>query len=119
MDKIFIRDLALRCIIGVFEEERTKPQDVVLNIVLECNLASGARTDSLDRTVDYKAVKKRIVSLVEESQFALIEALVDRVAAACLESEGVERVTVTLDKPGALRFARSVAVEITRERGRT
>ena len=116
MDKIYIRDLALRCIIGVFDEERTKPQDVVLNIVLECDLAPGARTDALEQSVDYKVIKQRIVALVEDSQFALIETLVDRVATACLESDGVERVSVTLDKPGALRFARSVAVEITRER---
>ncbi len=116
MDRIYIRDLGLRCIIGVFPEERREKQDVVINIVLECDLRPAARSDHLNDAVDYKAVKKRILALVEASEFNLIETLAERISEVCLENPGVARATVTVDKPGALRFARSVAVEITRER---
>ncbi len=117
MDRIIIRDLALRCIIGVNEQERREKQDVVINVVIEADLSGPAKTDNFDDTVDYRSIKKEICALVEVSQRNLIEALAGDVAALCLRHRGVERVTVTVDKPGALRFARSVAVEITRERG--
>jgi D-erythro-7,8-dihydroneopterin triphosphate epimerase len=116
MDKIYIRDLALRCIIGVYPEERREKQDVIINIVLECDLARAASTDRLEDTVNYKELKQKIRALVEESQFFLIERLADRIAALCLANPAVGTATVTVDKPGALRFARSVAVEITRSR---
>jgi len=66
--------------------------------------------------VDYKQIKQRVCDMVEASEFGLIETLADRVATLCLQARGVQAVTVTLDKPGALRFARSVAVELTRRR---
>lgn len=116
MDRIYIRDLALRCVIGVFPGERRRKQRVVLNIVLECDHRPAARSDRLEDAVDYKALKKKIRALVEASRFSLIETLAERVASLCLDHPRVARATVTVDKPGALRFARSVAVEITRER---
>ena len=115
-DKIYIRDLALRCIIGVYPEERREKQDVILNIVLECDHARAAQSDDLRDAVDYKAIKQRIIRLVEASQFKLIEKLAEEIAKTCLETPAVSAVTVTVDKPGALRFARSVAVEIRRIR---
>ena len=115
-DKIYIRDLALRCIIGVYPEERREKQDVLLNIILECDHSRAAQSDDLADAVDYKAIKQRIIRLVEASQFKLIEKLANETAKACLESPAVSAVTVTVDKPGALRFARSVAVEIRRIR---
>ncbi len=66
--------------------------------------------------VDYRAVKKCILSEVEQSQYYLVEALAERIAGICLENPGVQRAQVTVEKPSALRFARSVGVEITRER---
>lgn len=116
MDRIFIRDLALRCIIGIYPEERRARQDVILNIVLECDTRRAAATDLIEHAVDYKDIKKRILAHVEESTHGLIETLADRVAAICLEDPRVRRATVTVDKPGALRFARSVAVEVSRTR---
>ncbi len=116
MDRIHIRDLALRCIIGVYEEERKQRQDVIISIALHADLTKACATDNFQDALDYKAVKQKIVALVEESRFFLIEALAEAVAGACLEFDGVERVDVTVEKPGALRFARTVAVEITRER---
>lgn len=116
MDTITIRDLALRCIIGIFPEERRARQDVILSIQLQCDLRPAGRSDAIEDTVNYKAIKKKLVAMVEKSRFYLIEALAERVASICLEEVRVNQVTVTVDKPGALRFARSVAVEITRER---
>jgi D-erythro-7,8-dihydroneopterin triphosphate epimerase len=114
MNKIHIRDLALRCIIGVFPEERTERQDILLNVTLTCDFGASARTDRLEDTVDYKRLTKQIITVVEGSEFQLLEALAERVAGICLETPRVRRATVCIDKPGALRFARSVAVEVTR-----
>lgn len=115
-DRIHIRDLALRCVVGVYPEERRAKQDVVLNLTLGADFRRAARTDNLAHTVDYKAVKQQVIRLVENSAFQLIETLADRVARLCLAHPGVTSATVTVDKPGALRFARSVAVEVTRTR---
>ncbi|MCX7819567.1 MAG: dihydroneopterin aldolase [Kiritimatiellae bacterium] len=115
-DRILIRDLALRCVIGVYPEERRAPQDVLINIALETDVRAAARSDALNDAVDYKALKKDIVALVEQSSFRLLETLADRIAALCTSRRGVRRATVTVDKPGALRFARSVAVEVVRSR---
>ncbi len=116
MDRILIRDLLVRCIIGVDEHERREKQDVVINVALAADLRAVAEADRFDEQLDYRAIKKRIVAAVEESRFHLLEALAEEVARLCLESGGVREVQVTVDKPGALRFARSVAVEITRGR---
>lgn len=115
-DRIFIRDLALRCIVGVYPEERRAKQDIVINVTLEADFRRASASDDLTAAVDYKGIKQRIVALAEESRFRLIETLAEAVAAVCLEHPGVKCVTVAIDKPGALRFARSVAVEITRRR---
>ena len=117
MDKIFIRDIALRCIIGIYPEERHEKQDVVVTVALHAELTRAGATDDFQDTVDYKAVKKAIVALVESSEFQLIEALAQAIANACLAFDRVEQVDVTVEKPGALRFARTVAVEISRKRG--
>lgn len=115
-DRIHIRDLTAQCIIGIFPFERTKKQEVIINITLHTDLRAAATSDRIEDTVDYKELKKRVLALVEQSEFNLIERLAEQIATLCLEAKQVQRVDVTLDKPGALRFARSVAVEITRER---
>ena len=115
-DQIHIRDLNLRCVVGLYPEERREKQDITINVVLYADLRKPGQTDRIEDTVDYKGVKKRIVSLVESSSSYLVEHLAQRVADLCLEDERVAAVRVTIDKPGALRFARSVAVEIFRKR---
>lgn len=117
MDRIYIKDLHLRCIIGVFPEERKDLQDLILNVTMECSFGRAPETDELEDTVDYKSTTKKIIKLVKESEFQLIESIADRVARICLENPRVTKATVCVDKPGALRFARSVAVETTLERG--
>ncbi|MBI5486382.1 MAG: dihydroneopterin aldolase [Deltaproteobacteria bacterium] len=116
VDRIHIRDLSLRCIIGVDDRERREKQDVAIQVTLHAELGEAGRSDEMARTVDYRAVKKRIVRLVEQSQFFLIEALAEAIARVCLEEPRVERVDVLVEKPGALRFARTVGVEISRTR---
>lgn len=116
MDRIFVRDLNLRCIIGIYPEERKDRQDVMVNLTLEGPFSRAAETDDIEDTANYKTITKRIIKLVENSEFFLVETLAERIAEVCLADPKVERVTVTLDKPGALRFARSVAVEITRDK---
>ena len=115
-DRIHIRDLLVRCIIGIYPEERTVKQDVILNITLEADLHAAGRSDNIEDTVNYKSIKKAIYQMVEGSEFLLVERLADEIAVICLRDPKVMRATVTVDKPGALRFARSVAVEITRSR---
>ena len=116
MDRILIRDLALRCIIGIYPEERRAKQDVIVNLAIESDFRAAARSDAIRDAVDYKAIKKGVIDLVEASSFGLVETLASRIADLCLADRRVKRVTVTVDKPGALRFARSVAVEVTRSR---
>jgi FolB domain-containing protein len=114
VDRIVIRDLAVRCILGVGDEERRERQDVLVSLVLRADLRRAAQTDAFSDAVDYRALKKRVLALVEASAFHLLEALAEAIARACLAFPGVGAVQVTVEKPGALRFARSVAVEITR-----
>ena len=116
LDEIRICDLRFRCIVGVNEDERREKQQVVAQITLYADLAQAGRTDAIEDTVDYKALKKEILALAERSQFFLIEALAQSIADVCLQRRRVERVAVTVEKPGALRFARTVAVKIVRSR---
>jgi len=116
LDTILIKDLLLRCIIGVNESERKEKQDVVINLVLWADLVKGAETDDIGQTVDYKQITKEIIRLVDKSEYYLIETLAENIAQTCLQHKQIEKVKVTVEKPGALRFARSVGVEVFRER---
>lgn len=116
MDRIRICDLRVRCILGVNPEERRERQDVVINLVIHADLSKAGKSDRLGDTVDYRALKKRVLALAEGSQYFLEEALAEAIAALCLEDPAVQQVDVRVDKPYALRFARTVAVEISRGR---
>lgn len=106
----------LRCVIGIRDDERREKQDVVINIALSADLTKPGQTDEVADTVDYSEIKKRIVALAEHSSFFLVEALAEAIAAICLDYPMIEQAQVTVEKPSALRFARSVGVEITRHR---
>ena len=116
MDKILISDLLVRCIIGVHDEERRERQDVLINLALSVDLSKAGTSDRLEDSVDYRAVNKQILSMAEGSQFHLVESLAQAVADICLENPLIKEVWVRVEKPGALRFARSVGVEIVRQR---
>ena len=115
-DRIHIRDLRARCIVGINPDERRSKQDVVINITLHAALRRAAASDDIADTVDYKGGKKDVLALVESSSFLLVERLAGRIAETCLAHAGVQRVRVLVEKPGALRFARTVGVEIFRDR---
>jgi FolB domain-containing protein len=116
LDKISIEDLLLRCIIGIYDEERKNKQDVLINITLYADLKTASQSDRMEDTVDYKEIKQKIIAMVENSNFFLIERLAGKIAEICLENTRVEKVKVRVNKPGALRFAKSVAVEIVRDK---
>jgi D-erythro-7,8-dihydroneopterin triphosphate epimerase len=115
-DEIQIKDLLLRTIIGINDEERRNRQDVLINITLYADTRPAGASDDIGDAVNYRTITKRIIQLVEDSQFFLVEKMAAEIANICLEEPRVERARVSLEKPGALRFARSVGVTI--ERGR-
>ncbi len=116
LDRIEIKDLALRCIIGVNAEERKDRQDVLINIVLLGDYRQAGESDDIGDAVNYRTVTKQIIKHVEESQYFLLERMAEQIATICLRDQHVRRVQVSVEKPGALRFARSVGVRIERER---
>lgn len=116
MDRILISDLLVRCIVGVNEDERREKQDVVINLSISTDLARAGKSDRFEDAIDYRDLKKRVMALAENSRFYLVEALAEAVASLCLENPVVVQVQVRVEKPLALRFARSVGVEITRDR---
>ena len=116
LDRLRIRDLLLRCRVGVTAAERHKPQDVLVTVTLHADLATACRSDRLGDSVDYKALKLKILAEAERHAFKLIERLAERIATIALADRRVQRVEVVVQKPGALRFARCSEVEIVRER---
>jgi len=115
-DQIEIKDLLLRTVIGLTDLERRDRQDVVINLVLETDTRAAGQSDDVNDALNYRTLTKRIIPLVEGSAFYLVEKLAEEIARLCLAEPRAQRVRVTVEKPGALRFARSVGVTI--ERGR-
>ncbi len=111
---IRITDLKLKTIIGINAWERTTKQDVILNLQLNFDSSKAAQTDNINDTIDYKALKKRIIELVKASKFFLLEKLVEEVLSLIMSDPKILQATVRIDKPKALRFAKSVSVESTR-----
>ena len=116
MDRVFIKDLLLRAIIGSNDDERVKRQDVVVNVELEADCRPAAASDAIEDAVNYRDIAKETIDLVETSSFFLVERLAEEIARVCLKDPRVARVRVTVEKPTAVRFAKSVGVSI--ERGR-
>jgi D-erythro-7,8-dihydroneopterin triphosphate epimerase len=112
---LVIHGLSARAIIGIRPDERLKRQDVLIDVALEVHTRAG-RTDRIEDAVDYKAVKDEVLAYVEGSRHGLLEAMAQGIADLCLAQRGVDAAEVTVEKPGALRFARSVSVRIRRER---
>lgn len=113
-DKIKINELSIRCIIGSEDYEREEEQEVLISLTLYGDFSRAARTDDLQYTVDYSGLKEKVTKIARKSKFQLIEALALRTAEIALEYEKVEKVTVSVKKPSALRFTDSAEVEITR-----
>ena len=115
-DRIIIKDLLLRAIIGVNGDERVNRQDVLINLALETDTRAAGRSDNMADTVNYRSLTKQVIELVEDSQFFLVEKMAEEIARICLAESRIERVHVTVEKPTALRFASSVGVSIKRDR---
>ncbi len=116
IEKIHITDLRLQCIIGINDWERTQKQEVIINVILYADLKKPCQTDHLEDSVDYKEIKKEIIAMVEISSFNLIERLAEEISRICLAHQIVIAARIKVDKPGALRYAKSVGVEIFRAR---
>ena len=115
-DRIKITDLHLRAIIGINPDERKNLQDVLINIVLYVDSRPAAESDDISDSANYRTITKEIIKLVESSKFYLIEKLASEIAAICLKSQQVETVSVNVQKPTALRFAKSVGITIERSK---
>ncbi len=114
MDIVFLRDLRIETVIGIFDWEREIRQTVVLDLEMGTDVAKAAASDHIDDALDYKAVAKRLITFVEESEFQLVETLAERCAAIVLDEFAVPWVRLTLNKIGAVRGARDVGVMIER-----
>jgi FolB domain-containing protein len=115
-DLIHIKDLLLRTIIGINDDERRNKQDVLINITLYADHSTAASDDIKD-TVNYRTITKETMKLVENSQFFLVEKMALEIVKICLTDPRVGRAIVTVEKPGAVRFARSVGVTVDRKQG--
>ena len=115
-DRIFVRDLRVRGIVGLNDWERTKKQDIVINLTIETDVREAGATDAVENTLNYRTLTKRVISYVEASSHYLVEALATAIARIAVVEIGAPRVVVRVEKPGALRFADSVGVEIVRTR---
>lgn len=115
-DRIFLRGLAIECIIGFIEWERRLKQTVVIDLELPVDCARAALTDSVADTLDYKKVAKRVIAFVEASEFQLVETLAHRTAILVLEEFGIEWIRISVNKPGAIRGSKDVGVSIERTR---
>jgi 7,8-dihydroneopterin aldolase/epimerase/oxygenase len=116
MDKIFIHALKAEAIIGIYDWERQVRQTVLIDLELAADVRKAALTDSIDDTLNYKRVAKRILAFVESSQFHLVETLAEHLAMLVLDEFGISWVRIILSKPGAVRSSKDVGVSLERDR---
>jgi FolB domain-containing protein len=116
LDQVVIRDLLARGVIGITARERERPQDILINVILFADTRKAAETDQIDDCVDYSKVAKKMLAHAEAVGRHTVEALAADLARLCLEEPLVQGVRVRVEKPGAVRFSRSVGVEIERFR---
>jgi dihydroneopterin aldolase len=114
MDKIFLEELKVDTIIGIWDWERKIRQTVVIDLEMSADIAAAAATDSVDDTLNYKSVAKRIQEFVGNSSFQLVETLAERIAGIIRDEFDVAWVKVRVHKPGAIRGSKDVGVEIER-----
>ena len=113
-DTIFLRDLEIDATIGVYEWEKRIRQKVRIDLEMAADIARAATSNSIDDTLDYKAVAKRIVQFVESSHYDLIESLIEHVADMLIQEFGIPWLRLTISKPWAVRGARDVGITIER-----
>ena len=116
MDKVLIKDLLVRGIIGINDWERKRAQDILINITLFTDTRRAGETDNITDCVNYSTMSKRVQAHAESAERLTVEALANDLAKICLEDTAVHKVILRVEKPGAVRFAKSVGVEIERSR---
>jgi dihydroneopterin aldolase len=116
MDRVFIENLTVDTVIGIFDWEREIRQAVSLDLEMEFDIRKAAVSDAIEDTLDYKAVSKRLIHFIEQSEFQLVEALAEECASIILAEFPVRRVKLKLRKPGAVRGSSAVGVMIERDR---
>ena len=114
MDIVFINDLRIETIIGIYDWERKVKQTISLDLEMGADIRTSAETDAIEDTLNYKAVAKRLISFVGESEYQLVETLAEKIAEIVLKEFNVPRVKLTVRKPGAVRGSRDVGVVIER-----
>lgn len=119
MDIIFLHDLTIETIIGIYDWERKEKQSIILDLDMGADIANAARTDAIEDTLNYKAVAKRLIEFVGDSDFQLVETLAERVAEIVFNEFDVKWLRLRVNKKGAVRYAGDVGVVIERgiERG--
>jgi dihydroneopterin aldolase len=115
MDKIFLHALKAEAIIGIYDWERQVKQTVIVDLEMNGSVRKAARSDSIDDTLNYKRVAKRVLAFIEASQYHLVETLTEQIAMLLLAEFNLTWVRVSLSKPGAVRNSRDVGVIIERE----
>jgi dihydroneopterin aldolase len=115
-DIVYLTDLKIDTVIGIFDWERRIRQTVSLDLEMTTDVARAAATDSIEDALDYKAVAKAVIEFVQKSEFQLVETLAERVAELILTRFGIESVRLRVNKRGAIRGARDVGVVIERRR---
>lgn len=116
MDKIIIKNLMARGIIGLNDWEREKPQEILINIEVDTDIRRAGETDDIQFSVNYRTIAKKALKHAETVERLTVEALAEDIAGLCLEDENAVRARVRIEKPGAVRFAESVGVEIERSK---
>ena len=114
MDIIFLRDLKIETVVGIYDWERQIKQTVILELEMATNVSKAAASDKIEDALNYKAVAKRLISFVGDSEFELIETLAERIANIILVEFNVTWLRLSLNKIGAVRYARDVGVIIER-----
>ena len=114
MDKVFIENLEIETIIGIFGWEREVKQIVRISLEMSFDISKAGKSDNIDDALDYKKLGKSIVNFVENSSFFLVEKMAEEIASLVLKNEQIEEIKLRVEKPGALRGSKSVGVEILR-----
>jgi FolB domain-containing protein len=116
MDKVFIKNLRIQCILGVYDWERETPREVIVNVELGTDTGPASRSDNLADCVDYDQLSQQIRALAERARRLTVEALAEDIANLCLSISQVREAMVRVEKPGAVMGADSVGVEIIRKK---
>lgn len=116
MDKIIIKDLHVIGIIGIYDHERTTPQEMVINVVMVTDIRKAAKTDNIQHCVDYEKVANKLRKHAQTSKRMTVEALAEDLSRLCLETPEVRSVTIRVEKTQAIQDTGSVGVEITRKK---